>query len=414
MRKLRKNLYGCAPAHTIFLGPGRKEFHPKKPRPGIEHYIFEAGRASLAQVANPEAIDQGVVGNFMAARFNRQGHLNALLPAVHESLLHKPCARVEGACGSGGVAVETAAHAILADLADAVLVIGVEVQNTVKSMYGADILAGAGHYSRERKNGHAFFFPNCFSERAGAYYAKYGREDTRRGMAEWYALAVENARRNPNAQEHHNADPDPRATGLSEPNPKAFLEHLTVFDCSKVTDGASALIVASEEGLAKLGVPREKAARFVGLAHCEGDLTKDPADLTWQDTTAAAAKGAMEMAGIRSGQLGMVEIHDCFTISGMLSVEAIGLAAPGKSPAFLLDGKSRLDSECPINPTGGLVGFGHPTGGTGVRQVADLVLQLTGQAADCQVKFTDKKPYAMSLNMGGNDKTVVSFVMTAT
>ena len=81
MRKLRKNLYGCAPAHTIFLGPGRKEFHPKKPRPGIEHYIFEAGRASIAQVAHPEAIDQGVIGNFMAARFNRQGHLNAFLPA---------------------------------------------------------------------------------------------------------------------------------------------------------------------------------------------------------------------------------------------------------------------------------------------------------------------------------------------
>ncbi len=414
MRKLRKDLYGCAPAHTIFLGPGRKEFHPKKPRPGIEHYIFEAGRASIAQVANPEAIDQGVIGNFMAARFNRQGHLNAFLPAVHESLLHKPCARAEGACGSGGVAVENAAHAILADLADAVLVIGVEVQNTVKAMYGADILAGAGHYSRERKNGHAYFFPNCFSERAGAYYAKYGREDTRRAMAEWYALAVENARRNPNAQEHHNADPDPRATGMTEPNPKAFLEHLTVFDCSKVTDGASALILASAEGLEKLGVPKEKAARFVGLAHCEGDLTKDPADLTWQDSTAAAAKGSLEMAGIGPAQLAMVEIHDCFTISGMLSVEAIGLAGPGKSPAFLLDGKSRLDGECPINPTGGLVGFGHPTGGTGVRQVADLVLQLTDRAGDCQVKFTDEKPYAMSLNMGGNDKTVVSFVMTAT
>ena len=66
MRKLRKKIYGCAPAHTLYLGPGRREFHPKKPRPGIEHYIFEAGRTSLAQVPNPEAIDQGVIGNFMA------------------------------------------------------------------------------------------------------------------------------------------------------------------------------------------------------------------------------------------------------------------------------------------------------------------------------------------------------------
>ena len=71
MRKLRKKVYGCAAAHTIYLGPGRKEFHPKKPRPGIEHYVFEAGRESIAQVANPSALDQGVIGNFMAARFAR-------------------------------------------------------------------------------------------------------------------------------------------------------------------------------------------------------------------------------------------------------------------------------------------------------------------------------------------------------
>lgn len=413
MRKLRKKIYGCAPAHTVYLGPGRKEFHPKKPRPGIEHYVFEAGRESLAQVADPMAIDQGVIGNFMASRFNHQGHLNALLPAVHEALLHKPCTRTEGACGSGGVAVSTAANAVLSDMADAVLVIGVEVQNSVKAIYGADILAGAGHYSRERKNGHTYFFPNLFSDRAGAYYARYGGEDTRRAMAEWYALAVEHARRNPKAQEHHNNDPDPRATGMTSPNPRAFLEHLNVFDCSKVTDGASALILASEQGLDKLGVPREQAALIAGIGHCEGDLTRDPGDLCRLDTTAAGAAAALHSAGAKSSELGLLEVHDCFTITGLLSLEALGLAEPGKAAAYLLDGKTLADGECPTNMTGGLCGFGHPTGATGVRQVADMVLQLTGQAGDCQVGFTDNKPYAMSINMGGNDKTVVSFVMRA-
>jgi acetyl-CoA C-acetyltransferase/acetyl-CoA acyltransferase len=413
MKKLRKKIYGCAPAHTVYLGPGRKEFHPKKPRPGIEHYVFEAGRESIGQVANPGAIDQGVVGNFMASRFCRQGHLAALLPAVHETLLHKPCTRVEGACGSGGMAVSTAANAILADQADAVLVIGVEVQNTVKAIYGADILAGAGHYSRERKSGHVYFFPNLFSDRAGAYYERYGNEDTRRGMAEWYALAIENARRNPKAQEHHNADPDPRATGMTAPNAKAFLEHINVFDCSKVTDGASALILASEEGLGKLGVSKDKAALMAGIGHCEGNLAEDPKDLCRLDTTAAAAAAALASAGAKPSELGLLEAHDCFTISGMLSLEAVGLCDAGKASAYLLDGKTRADGECPTNMTGGLVGFGHPTGGTGVRQVADMTLQLTSQAGDCQVKFTDRKPYAMSINMGGNDKTLVSFVMRA-
>jgi acetyl-CoA C-acetyltransferase len=413
MRKLRKKIYGCAPAHTVYLGPGRKEFHPKKPRPGIEHYIFEAGRAAVAQVQNPEAIDQGVIGNFMAARFNNQGHLAAMLPAVHETLLHKPCTRTEGACGSGGLAVSTAANALLAEMADAVLVVGVEVQNTVKAMYGADILAGAGHYSRERKQGHVFFFPNLFSDRAGAYYEKWGAEQTRKGMAEWYAMAIENARRNPNAQEHHNADPDPRATGMTPPNARSFLEHINVFDCSKVTDGASALILATEEGLEKLGVPRDKAALMVGIGHCEGDLTQDPPDLCELTTSAAAAHAALESAGAKASELGLLELHDCFSISGMLSLEAVGLAAPGKAAAYMLDGKTRAEGECPTNLTGGLCGFGHPTGATGVRQVADMTLQLTGQAGDCQVKMTDKKPYALSINMGGNDKTVVSFVMRA-
>jgi acetyl-CoA acetyltransferase len=413
MRQLRKKIYGCAPAHTVYLGPGRKEFHPKKPRPGLEHYILEAGRASVGKVSNPSAIDQGVIGNFMASRFNKQGHLAALMPEVYDGLLHKPCTRVEGACGSGGMAVAAAANALLSDMADAVLVIGVELQNSVKAIYGADILAGAGHYSRERKNGHTFFFPSLFSDRAGAYYARHGKEESRQGMAEWYSLAIENARRNPNAQEHHNADPDLRTTGMTPCNPKAFLEHINFYDCSKVTDGASALILASEEGLQNLGVPLGEAAQIVGIGQCEGNLARDPEDLARLDTTAAVAAAALEMAGAKADQLGLLEVHDCFSITGLLALEAVGLAEPGKAAAYVRDGKTRVDGECPTNMTGGLIGFGHPTGATGVRQVADMVQQFTGQAGDCQVNFSDSKPYAMSINMGGNDKTLVSFVMSA-
>jgi acetyl-CoA C-acetyltransferase/acetyl-CoA acyltransferase len=165
--------------------------------------------------------------------------------------------------------------------------------------------------------------------------------------------------------------------------------------------------------LQKLGVSRDKAAEMVGVGHCEGDLTRDPQDLCRLDTTAAAAAAALDMAGAKPAELGLLEAHDCFTISGMLTLEAVGLCEPGRAPAYLLDGSTRAEGECPTNMTGGLVGFGHPTGGTGVRQVADLILQLTGRAGDCQVTFSDRKPYAMSINMGGNDKTLVSFVMQA-
>jgi acetyl-CoA C-acetyltransferase/acetyl-CoA acyltransferase len=105
----------------------------------------------------------------MAARFNHQGHLGAMFALVHPSFEYKPSTRVEGACCSGGLSLTTAIKSVLSEQSDVVLSLGVEVQNTVKAIYGADILAGAGHYAGERKNGHAYFFPAKFSDRAGAY-----------------------------------------------------------------------------------------------------------------------------------------------------------------------------------------------------------------------------------------------------
>ena len=183
MKKSRRKVYMAAGYNTVSLGTGRKEFNPKKARPGLEEYIQEAGRGVLAQVGGGKNVDEGVISNFMAARFNRQGNLAALIPSVDPDLRWKPCTRVEGACGSGGLGLTTAVKSVLAETAEVVLTIGVEVQNTVKAVYGADILAGAGWYRGERKAGHAYFFPSLFSDRAGAYFAKFGRDKTRRAFA---------------------------------------------------------------------------------------------------------------------------------------------------------------------------------------------------------------------------------------
>jgi len=157
--------------NTISMGTGRSEFHPKKPRPGLEHYIKEAGQGTLKQIGGAKNIDEAVIGNFMAPRFNKQANLPGFVPMIDEELQWKPSTSVEGACGSGGLALVSGIKSILAETADVVLSLGVEVQNTVKAIYGADILAGAGWYQK-RKNGHAYFFPGQFSDRAGAYYEK--------------------------------------------------------------------------------------------------------------------------------------------------------------------------------------------------------------------------------------------------
>ncbi len=395
--------------NTISLGTGRKEFNPKKSRPGLEHYLNEAGRATLKEIGGGENVDECVVGNFMAARFNKQANLPGFFPMIDPALKYKAATAVEGACASGGLALTSAIRSVLAETADVVLTIGVEVQNTMKAIYGADVLAGAGWYPN-RKKGHAYFFPGQFSDRAGKYFEKYGQEKARKAMAMWYSNMVENARLCPTAQEFHNSTEDLMTMGMMKPSPKSFVDHLNVFDCSKVSDGGSAIAVVSEDGLKKIGVSKEDAIEIVGWAQVEDDITKPPEDHTVLSTIKEAVRLALERAGIGVEQLGTVETHDCFTIAAVLAIEALGLAEPGKGPEFILDGHTSRDGKIPFNTTGGLIGWGHPTGATGVHQAVTLWEQLTGKAGEAQINIPDDRPYGLSINMGGDDKTVVAII----
>ncbi len=409
--KMSQKVYVAAGSYTVSLGTGRKEFNPRKPRPGLEHYIQEAGRGVLAQMTDPSVIDECVVGNFMAARFNRQGNLAALMPTIHPSLALKPSVRTEGACGSGGLAVYTGIKTVLSGLADVVLVVGVEVQNTVKAIYGADILAGAGYYAGHRKAGHAYFFPGMFSDRAGACYEKFGHDKVRAAMTQWFVNAVEHARKCPEAQEYHNEVEDLYALGNTPPNPKAFVENLNYADCSKVSDGAAGLLLCSEEGLKKAGIAKKDTVVVAGVGCSVANLTELPADPTRVATSASAAQKALRMAGIAAKDLALAEVHDCFSITGVLMAEATGICGHGEGYDFIREGCTKLTGDLPMNTSGGLIGHGHYTGGTGVRQTVDNWKQLTGRAGDFQVKVPEKKPYGLVISMGGNDKAVVSLVL---
>jgi len=406
---MEKKIYMTAGYNTISLGTGRKEFNPGKPRPGIEHYLKEAGSMVLSRIGGPDSVDETVIGNFMASRFNSQGHLGAFAPYIDEGLYGKPSTRVEGACASGGLALLTGIKSVLSGLAEVVLVLGAEVQNSVKAIYGADILAAAG-WAADRKAGHAFFFPGQFSVRAGVYFERYGRERTRKSFARWYRNAIENARLCPTAQEYHNTVADLEALAMTEPNGKTFVDYLNLYDCSKVSDGASAIAIVSQEGLRRIGIPVEEAVEIAGFGHAVGNITLRPSDPTELSTGKLAAEKAMEMAGITIGQVGTVETHDCFTIAGILGVEALGLAKKGEGPDYVIGGETSHAGEVPFNTTGGLIGWGHPTGATGVHMAVTLWEQLTGKAGNAQINIRQAKPFGLSLNMGGDDKTLVSIV----
>jgi acetyl-CoA C-acetyltransferase/acetyl-CoA acyltransferase len=286
---------------------------------------------------------------------------------------------------------------------------GVEVQNTVKAIYGADILAGAGWYP-DRKSGHAYFFPGQFSNRAGAYFERYGRDTARQGMARWFRTMIENARLCPTAQEYHNSAGDLDALGLTEPDGRSFVDHLNVFDCSKVSDGASAIAILSDEGLKRAGIQREQAVEVVAWAQVEEDITKPPADLTVVSTIKEAVRQVLARAGITINQVGTVETHDCFTIAAVLAIEAMGLAEPGHGGEFILAGHTARTGRIPFNTTGGLIGWGHPTGATGVHQAVTIWEQLTGRAGNSQIRTDKDRPYGLTVNMGGDDKTVVAIL----
>lgn len=409
-RKFQKDVFITAGYNTVSLGTGRKEFNPKKPRPGISHYIAEAGKGSMKQINSAANVEECVVANFMASRFVKQGNLAAFASLIDDSFEYKPSTRVEGACGSGGLGLIASMKNVLSGLADVSLSVGAEVQNTVKAVYGADILAGAAYYEGMRKNGHAFFFPSLFAIKARDYFKKFGEEKTRKAMATWYANAITNARLCPEAQENHNTDPDPFTTGMTPPNPRAFLECINVFDCSKVSDGASAILLATSEGLKAIGKTEKDAVLIAGYGHAVGNITTVAEDQTRLETTRRSVEQALAMAGVTPNDIGIFECHDCFTITGLLALEAAGFCEYGKAPEFVLDGKTKRDGRLPTNTSGGLVGFGHPTGGTGVRQAVDIWRQLTGKAGSYQVAVDPKRPYGLMINMGGDDKTVVSFV----
>jgi acetyl-CoA acyltransferase len=286
------------------------------------------------------------------------------------------------------------------------LVVGVEVQTTESARTGGDYLARASHYARQRSIDD-FTFPALFAVRAKAYREAFGVTDEDIGRVSVKAYA--NANRNPLAHMRAVRMDLATASTASDKNP-IFLSnpelapYTKTSDCSQVSDGGSALIVVSEEGLRRLGKTPADAIEILAVSHATGDLWVD-GDPTKLDTTAHAAARAYQAAGIRPSDVQVAEVHDCFTVTELLMMEALGWAAPGQSAAMVREGRTAIEGDLPINTGGGLVGFGHPVGATGVKQVVEIWRQMKGRCGDYQVRSAPS--IGLTANMGGDDKTVV-------
>ncbi|MCB9662576.1 MAG: thiolase domain-containing protein [Alphaproteobacteria bacterium] len=397
--------------HPDFIWKGHPDFGTRD-NPTLEETITAAVRGALEATGVAAAdVDRIWIGNFVGELFSNQGHLGAAVVGAHPDLLHKPALRVEGACASGGLAFASALDAVAAG-ADVCLVVGAEVQTTASARQGGDYLARASHYARQRPLDD-FTFPALFAQRAREVYGR--TETTEDDTARVSVKAYANAHRNPLA--HMQAVPlsfeDARRAGDHNPaflGNEALRPYLKVSDCSQVSDGGAALVVVSEAGLARMGLTPADAIEVVGLGVATGNLYADGDPLAL-DTTAVAAARAYAQAGLSAADVGVAEVHDCFAVTEILMYEALGFAPRGQGAHLVREGRTAIEGDLPVNTGGGLIGFGHPVGATGVKQLVELVRQLRGEAGDYQVGHAPT--VALAANMGGDDKTAVVSLLRA-
>jgi acetyl-CoA C-acetyltransferase len=403
---------------TYILGGYQTDFarNWKRENKHIVAIMREAYEGSIAETnISPDQIDAAFIGNFAAELYCTQGHLGAFFVDLDPSFKGLPTCRSEGACASGALAVLSAMSYIKSGIYDLVTVVGVEQMKTVSPEKGGDFLGTAAWYEEEAKE-IEFPFPKLFGKLGDEYDKRYGLDDSH--LSRISAINYANAGKNPNAQARDWFMNFEHANTLGKYNTR-ISGRIRTTDCSQITDGGVCIYLASEsfatEYARNNNLDLNKIPSILGWGHTTAPImfSKKMADSADKDyilpITRKAITDAYERAGIENcWQLDAIETHDCFTTSEYMAIDHFGLTEPGQSWQAIEDGIIDLDGKLPINPSGGLIGGGHPVGATGVRQLLDAYKQVTNTAGDYQVQ--DAKKVA-TLNIGGTATTNVCFII---
>lgn len=403
---------------VYILGGWQSDFATNWARQGMglaDAFAEAVGQGLAAVDLDPEDIETGHVGNFAGELFAGQGLLGGFFGQVHPALDGLPTARHEAACASGSVAILAATAEIEAGRYDLACVVGIEQMRNVAGQVAAEHLGSAAWVGHEFQDAR-FLWPRAFSDLADEY-------DRRHGLKYEHLMAIAennfaNGRRNPNAQTRDWRFGPGAFTADDVANP--VVEGRTrKQDCGQVTDGAAVVFLASERRAKAYafmkGVPLESLPRIKGWGHRSAPISyarKVEASRD-QPYVFPQVRRAVEDARARAGitdlsQVHAVEVHDCFTATEYMAIDHLGLTAPGESWKAVEDGSIAMGGRLPVNPSGGLIGAGHPVGATGVRMALDAFKQVTGTAGDCQVEGART---VQTLNIGGSTTTTVSLVV---
>jgi len=354
--------------------------------------IVKAGLSAIVDAEITAKDIQAIYGGTMSAgNFIGQEHTASLL-ADQAGLAHIPSTRVESACASGGVALRMAYMDIASGMHDVVVVGGVEKMTDVGTDVATDVLATAA--DQEWESFYGLTFPGAYALMAKRHMHKFGT--TEEQMAEVAVKAHYNGARNEDAQFQKEITVD---TVL---NSSMVADPLRLMNCSPISDGGAALILAGEEKAKELV---KDPVWIAGTGHASDTIAlHDRRELVTMDASVEAGKQAYRQAGVGPADIDFVEVHDCFSIAEIVATEDLGFFEKGKGGQAVANGETRIDGKIAVNPSGGLKSKGHPVGATGVAQAVEAVLQLTGRAGKRQVKDAE---VGMTHNVGGSGGTCV-------
>jgi acetyl-CoA C-acetyltransferase len=379
------------------IGIGKTAFGAFPDR-DLRSLAVEAGEKCLANAnVSPSKVEAFYLGNFAGPSFVGQNHLAPYIAGAM-GITGVPTTRFEAACASSGSAFFHAVSAVGAGLYDLVLVGGVEKMTSQPTPKVTEILAGAGDMCGEGKAGATF--PALFAMIARRHMHDYGT--TREQMA---AVAVKNhanGAKNPQAHMRKVITLEQAMAG------KPIADPLTVYDCSLISDGAAAVLIAPLERAAEF---TSKAVKILGIAQTSDQVALDQKDdITTFRAVKAAGEKAYKMAGLTANEIQFAEIHDCFTIAEIVASEDLGFVKKGEGGPYAQQGCTALNGPRPLNTSGGLKAKGHPVGATGVGQICDVVMQIRGEAGERQI---ERHSIGLAQNLGGSGATAVVTILGA-
>ena len=398
-------------ANVWVLGGYQSDFARNLTREGHDFADLTAEVVdSTLSAAKVDASDIDVVhvANAFGEMFARQGHLGAMPASVKDGLWDTPATRHEAACASGSVAALAAIADLRSGAYRTALVVGVELEKTVPGDTAAQHL-GAAAWTDHEGAGAKFMWPYMFDRVAGEYDRRYGLDEAHlRAIAQ---LNFANARANPNAQTRDWTVPDPLSADEANPVIEGRLRR---FDCSQMTDGGAGVVLVTDDYLRDHPQARPIARidgwghRTVGLG-LQQKLDRAAGQPYVLPHVRGAVLDAFDRARVTLDDVDGFEVHDCFTPSEYLAIDHIGLTGPGESWKAIENNEIERGGRLPINPSGGLIGGGHPVGASGVRMLVDAAKQVSATAGNYQVEGA--KTFG-TLNFGGSTATTVSFIVS--